>query len=117
MVPRGVLTRRYYLASAIALAMALYGVLHLSYVKTREQVCPWPVTGFERPSVWATLKRWLRAVRERRLFAVVRPGPSPSEWPNRAVAERAATTLGSMAPPGLQYRPWTERAYAGAQTL
>ena len=115
MVPRGVLMRRYYLASAIALAMALYGVLKLSFVKTRELVCPWPYLGFERPSVWATLKRWLQAVRERRLFATVRP--CPTEWPNRKVAERVATTLGSMAPPKLHGRPWTERAYAGAQAL
>jgi hypothetical protein len=114
-VPRGVLVYRYYSASAIALAMALYGVVHLSLGQTRERVCAWRVTSSGRRSVWVTLRRWLQAVRERRLFASVRP--SPEEWSSRAVAERVATTIGAKAPPAMISRPWPERAFAGAQTL
>ena len=114
-VPRGVLMRRYYSASAVALAMALYGVEHLSSVETRARVCAWRSTGPGHSSVWSTLKRWLRAVREERLFAFVRA--CPSEWSNRKVAERVATTLGAMAPPGMISRSWRERAFAGGQAM
>jgi hypothetical protein len=47
-VPRGVLRGRHYSASAIGLALALFGVVGMSLAEVRRRVSPWPVVGERR---------------------------------------------------------------------
>ena len=96
MGPRGLVRRRLYSASAIALALALYGVAGHSLAEVRRQVSPFRIVGPTAASGWASLRRWCRLVRARRLFPAVRP--LSAEATLRHVAARAATTLAASAP-------------------
>ncbi len=95
-VPRGLLPRRLYSAGAIALALALWGVAGLAPAEVRRRVSPFAVVGATAAAGWASLRRWSRAVRARRLFPVVRA--LPVEATLRQVAARATTTLAAYAP-------------------
>lgn len=97
-VPRGVAPRRHYSASAIALALALWGLLGLPPPQVRERVSPWRVVGAAAARGWATLRRWAAAVRRGVLFAGVRA--CPPRFTAREVAERAASTLSALCPVG-----------------
>lgn len=110
-VPRGVLRRRLYSASAIALALALWGVTGLAPPEVRRQVSPFAIVGATAAAGWASLRRWSGAVRSRRLFPVVRA--LPAEASLRQVAARAATTLAAYAP-GAGGLPITSAAFLGA---
>lgn len=92
-LPRGLAARRHYSASAIGLALCLYGVQRLSQGQTRVRVCAWRVA-FE-PDRWTTLTRWVTSVEQGRLFSRVRP--SPPTFTVRDRAERVATTLCALA--------------------
>ena len=94
-VPRGIVRRRLYSASAIALALALYGVAALAPGEVRRRVSPLQIVGATAAAGWASLRRWSRAVRAGRLFPVVRA--LPAEATLRQVAARAATTLAAYA--------------------
>ena len=94
-VPRGVLRRRLYSASAIALALALYGVAALAPGEVRRRVSPLRIVGATAAAGWASLRRWAGAVRGGRLFPVVRA--LPAEATLRQVAARTATTLAAYA--------------------
>lgn len=96
-VPRAMLPRRRYSASAIALALALYGIERAPPAQVRRRTSPFGKVGYRACTGWVTLGRWADAVRAGRLFAQVRP--CPARFTRRQVAERAATTLGSRAPP------------------
>jgi hypothetical protein len=112
-VPRGVLARRLYSARAIGLALAVFGVLGETVTEVRRRVNPWRTVGPTAHGTWRTLKRWIRAIREGRLFAPsVRR--SPATFTARQVAERAAVTLAAMAPVGLSVLPIEARAFVGA---
>lgn len=110
-VPRAMLPRRWYSGSAIALALALYGLERQPPADIRSRTSPFKVVGSAAVGGWVTLERWADAVRAGRLFAQVRP--SPAHFTRRQVAERAATTLGSRAPPPLDAPLWA-RAFTGA---
>ena len=110
-VPRAILPRRRYSASAIALALALYGIERAAPAQVRRRVSPFEVIGYRAISGWVTLGRWAKAVRAGALFAEVRA--CPASFTPRQVAERAATTLGSRAPPPMD-APLTVRAFHGA---
>lgn len=110
-VPRAMLPRRWYSGSAIALALAVYGIEHAAPAAVRRQISPFKVVGYRAATGWVTLGRWADAVRAGALFSQVRP--SPAGFTRRQVAERAATTLGSRAPPPMD-APLTARAFAGA---
>jgi hypothetical protein len=90
------LTRRLFTASAIALALALFGVMGLAPSVVRERVSPWAVVGATAAAGWCTLPRWTKAVREGRLFRGVRR--APDDWTPRQVAARAAMTLSTAGP-------------------
>ncbi|WP_129351938.1 hypothetical protein [Sorangium cellulosum] len=60
----------------------------------RRRVSPWSAS-FDADS-WATVRRWLCAIDQKRLFPSVRPSPLASSLRQRA--ERAAMTLVAMAP-------------------
>jgi hypothetical protein len=94
--PRGLVRRRLYSGGAIALALALFGIAGLAPAEVRRQVSPFRIIGPTAVSGWASLRRWCRAVRARRLFPSVRP--LPAEATLRQVAARAATTLAASAP-------------------
>lgn len=110
-VPRAMLARRWYSGSAIALALALYGIERSAPAAVRRRVSPFKVVGDRAATGWVTLGRWADAVRAGRLFTQVRP--SPAGFTRRQVAERAATTLGSRAPPPMD-APLRARAFYGA---
>lgn len=93
--PRETVTRRLYSATAIALALALFGVLGMALYKVRKKVSPWETLGATSAATWCTVPRWTDAVREGRLFKVRR---APDGWTPRQVAARAATTLAARAP-------------------
>lgn len=92
-LPRGLTARRHYSASAIGLALCLYGLQGFSVGETRQRVCTWPL-GFETER-WTTLPKWVAAVDEGRLFRSVRPSPINTSLRRRS--ERAAATLCSLA--------------------
>ncbi len=94
--PRGLVRRRLYSAGAIALALALYGVAGLAPAEVRRRVSPLRIVGATAAAGWASLRRWCRAVRARRLFLAVRALPADATL--RQVAARAATTLAAFAP-------------------
>jgi hypothetical protein len=98
-VPRGVLARRLFTGPAIALAFARFGVDGTPLPRVRAAVSPWTTVGATAAAGWLAVRRWVRAVRARRLFPGVRVGPT--DRTARAVAARAAWTLAALGPPGV----------------
>jgi len=94
--PRGIMRRRLYSASAIALALALFGVAARSPAEIRRRVSPHTIVGPTAAAGWTSLRRWCLAVRARRLFPAVRALPDGAKL--RQVAARAATTLAASGP-------------------
>lgn len=93
-VPRGVLPRCLFSASAIALALALWALHKVPARRVRQVVSPWARVGAAAASGWASLRRWVRQAP--RLFSGVRP--CPDGWTARQRAERIVTTLSARAP-------------------
>jgi hypothetical protein len=111
-VPQEVLPRRQYSASAIGYALALWGLVQATALVVRARVSSATALGFEAMAGWATLRRWAKAVRARRLFASVPPAGSSATL--REVAALAATALAACADPTTRGRPLDERAFFGA---
>lgn len=108
-VPREVLPRRQYTASAIGLALALFALLGLSAADVRTRISTWSIVGPAAAGRWITLRRWIDAVRRGELFpCLLRP---PDAWPPREVARSAALRLMDFA---LEETSPTFRAFAGA---
>ena len=105
-VPRAVLARMLYAATAIGLALALYGFEGKSAGEVRGAVSAWPVIG-PSSTGWKTLRRWI--TRASTLWACVRE--SPASFTTRQRAERAAATLMAHAPGAGS----TDAAFAGAE--
>ena len=110
-VPSEVLRRRLYTASAIALSLALFGVLRQSAAVVRARVSPWRIVG-SAATGWTTLRRWIAAVGDGVLWRCVRPGPAG--WSGRQIAERAATTIAAHAPPSPTPLPISATVFGGA---
>jgi hypothetical protein len=94
--PREVLTRRLYAATAIALALALFGLLRRSVAQVRAQVSPWRVVGTGSVGRWCTLAAWVRALPQGGLFAAL--PACPAAWSSRRIAARAAAALAARSP-------------------
>ena len=112
-VPRGVLWRRLYGATAIATALALWAVERQPAPQVRTTVSPWPLVGATAAVGWCSLLRWSAAIRAGRLFGQVRA--SPSSWSARQVARRAVETLVALSPSRLRTESMVVRAAAGAE--
>jgi ferredoxin len=91
-VPREVLPRMLFAATAIALALALFGLDGRSARAVRISVSPLREVGTPE-SGWKTLHRWI--ARAPSIWTCIRP--APPEATTRMRAERAATTLAAHA--------------------
>jgi hypothetical protein len=111
-VPREVLPRRQYSAAAIGLALALWGLVQATALAVRLRVSPATSLGFDAMAGWVTLRRWAKAVKQRRLFASA-PVAGPSAT-LREVAALAATALAASADPTTRHLPLEQRAFLGA---
>jgi len=111
-VPLGVIAGRLFCAAAIGLAVALFGVAKLPMGEVRRRVSPWQHVGTSAEGSWLSLRRWVHAIRARRLFASVRPAPSCCTA--REIAARAAQTLAALASPALAAVAIEQRVFVGA---
>ena len=111
-VPCEVRGRRVYSACAIGLALALWGLLEATAGQVRGRVCPAKVLGAAGVTGWATLRRWARDIRRRRLFPSS-PDPDPC-GSLRLVAARAASALAARADPTTRALLLEQRAFLGA---
>jgi transposase len=107
-VPAGVLARRQYSASSIALALHLWLTVGLSDRAVCDQVCAWRRRGRSARG-WAQLYRWARQAAS--LFALPRPAPSGSP---SATARHVLTTLRALAPVALSAAPMALQVFEGA---
>ncbi len=89
-VPRGVVRRRHFGGAAIALALFRFGAGDRVVDIRRE------AGGHGETAAWPTLRRWVRAGGQSRLWSCVRG--NPPDWGLRQVAERIAMTLVAYAP-------------------
>jgi len=108
--PRSVLRYRHFSGSAVAMALAVFGVESASAAQARRRVSPWRTIGHAACRGWVTLHRWIAVAREGRLLPAVRHRAAGDD---RRVAARVARAVASRAPP-----PWdasvAARAFAGA---
>jgi hypothetical protein len=110
--PLGLMRGWLFSAPAIAWALALYGLSSIAATEVRRRVSPWSIVGATSAATWASLRRWIRAVRDGRIFASVRR--CPVGWRPRQVAERAAATLAALAIPSDRDPPLHHQAWHGA---
>jgi hypothetical protein len=109
-LPGGLCARRHYSASAIGLALCLFGLMGHSIEETRARVCTWRA-GFDL-NRWTTLRQWVTAVSVGRLLPCITVWRQWTDGASlRAGAERAAACLCSLA---LRTGTIAELAFAGA---
>jgi hypothetical protein len=106
--PRGLARRRWYRASAIALALAMYAGGATSQA-ARARTSPSRYVGASALDRWITLTRWIESARCGELFGVTGLGGLP----RRRVAEHVALALAARAGRRLGDE-LTESAYQGA---
>lgn len=107
--PRGVLRRRLYSATALGLALALFGIEGYSARAVREAIAP--TASHRAPAesaTWSTLRRWAR---EAKAGALLDDSASPATFSPREAAARVATSLLSLGRRGLDVQ---ERVWHGA---
>jgi hypothetical protein len=110
-VPREVRAKRLYIASAMALALALWGHAKMSAKAVREHVNPAKITG--NCSIgWATLRRWAKDVAHGKLFVDLPHPPIGAKL--RDVAATAAAALAANAGAHTRGLPLEHRAFIGA---
>ncbi len=107
-VPKEILPRRLYTASAIGLALALWALMGATDAATRTRVSPFAIVGAAAVARWMTLRRWAADAGAGRLFSTSR-APPPG-FMRRQHAERAAAALVALAPVG---QPLEQAAFAG----
>jgi hypothetical protein len=110
-VPREVLPRKHFAATAIGYAIALFGAAGLSLAEVRRRVSPWRTVGATAQVGWASLRRWLRAARAGQLLTAT---PCPDDWSLRRVAARVAALLAARAPPALAHLRVEAQAFFGS---
>lgn len=107
--------RKHYAATAIALALALFGVSGQTHAEVRAQVSPSPIVGVTAERRWYTMTRWIDAVTARDLFPAV--PVMPRDLCRRAVAARTAMAIGAHAPPSLPESAPVLRAFVGVAQM
>jgi len=110
--PRETATSRLYTLSAVAWALALFGIARLPEPDARRSTSPWRIVGAAAARRWVTLRRWIAAVTERRLFGRL-PRP-PDGRTARQTAAAIAIAASAHAPPTLASVPLPARAFFGA---
>jgi hypothetical protein len=113
-VPRGLAAGWRYSGSAVALALALWGCMREVQAVVRRALSPGRICGQSQPQRWRTLRRWVGAVVEGRLFEALRVAPGDSV---RAVAERIALSAVGRADPAAAAASLAHRAWAGGSAL
>lgn len=108
--PSEALPGRLYTASAIALALALYGLKGLASAAVRALISPMLAVGATSAARWLTLKRWCGVVGTPALFRSARR----VEGGPRRVAREAAASLAAHALPSLEPPPLEVQAFLGA---
>jgi len=99
--PSVALTARLYTASAIAWALALYGLQKLAAAAIRKLVSPMRVIGATSVARWLTLRRWCRDVAAARLFCGVRRVAGTAREVAAAASSLSAYALPEPEPPSL----------------
>jgi hypothetical protein len=116
-VPSQVGGRRVYSLSAIALALALWGLVRATAAEVRARVSSASKVGYTAARGWATLRRWARDVALGRLFPATASVAQPSSSlavPLRRIAAGAASALAASADPTTREMPMEHRAFLGA---
>lgn len=108
--PRESLRCRLFSLPAITWALWLYGVERVSSREVRHRLSPWRKVGASADRTWQTLRRWLAAARDGRLF----PFAIKASGPPRQLAERLSRVLMSKAPPSFATETGAEQSVAGA---
>lgn len=110
--PRETTAGRLYTVSAIAWALALFGVARLPERDVRGSTSPWRIVGDAASRRWVSLRRWVRAVGQHHLLQrLARP---PAGCPTRDAAAQIAISVSAYAPPTLASVPLPARAFFGA---
>jgi len=108
-VPSSATGRKHFSGAAIALGLALWGLVGLSAARVREVVNDRSTDG--EPG-WTSLRRWASEVAKGTLFAEL--GLRGVAGTAREVAARAASALCGWAPPLSRESPRDHQAFAGA---
>jgi hypothetical protein len=111
-VPRGVLRRRLYCASAIGWVLARVGLDGATTAQVRAELSPSTLVGVAAVDRWITASRWIEASREGRLFSRLGRHAAGSSY--RQVAERTVMQLVALAPPCGGDASLTHAAWRGA---
>jgi len=110
-VPSGMLARRQYSASSIALALHLWLVVGLPDRQVHQRVGAWQVRG-RCGRGWAQLYRWARQAAS--LFRLSRPASGSGSVSTSETATRVLATLRALAPVGLHASPIALQVFEGA---
>jgi hypothetical protein len=107
-VPAGMLARRQYSASSIALALHLWLVVGFSDRLVRRAICAWQVRGRSGRG-WAQLYRWARSAAS--LFGLPHAGSTDG------ATRRVLITLRAIAPVALSASPIALQVFEGAARM
>lgn len=110
--PRETAIGRLYTMSAVAWALALFGVGRLPEREVRRSTSPWRIVGASAMPRWVSLRRWVAAVVARRLFCRLRRPPDGGDA--RKAAAQIAVAVSAHAPPTVASQPLSARAFIGA---
>ena len=110
--PREAATGRLYTLSAVAWALALFGIARLPEREVRRSTSPWQIVGAAAARRWVSLRRWVAAIVGRRLFGRLRKPPSRCQV--RQAAAQIAITVSAHASPTLASLSLPARAFFGA---
>ena len=108
-VPRGVLPHRVFSACAIAMALALWALLHVPAHAVRARINPALFVGATAAARWLQLRRWAQQLPA--LFPALRLRTRDAP---RDLAAEAASALAGYAPPSLRTTPLPAQAFVGA---
>ena len=110
--PADIAPRYLYSATAVAWAIALFGVAKLSVCQVRHRVAIWQRIGATAYGRWSTLQRWLRDIKHGRLFVHVAHVTACPEL--RRYAEALGACIAARAPPKCETMALSDRAFFAA---